>query len=346
MRDRISTKILGNGATRYGVYDEDGNLLRYEYIKLEDEPDEEGSLWNKANVLPDHIPALLGLKMGNPQVKDALNVLANIGNVHVWSQTIKIAADVPATYYLDVAAQLSVGVPPAGTGISRSVTYSESVSVADDGTVALSGTPTTATLYFSMGQPAPSEILGKYFLLDSALYFCPSDATCISNGYATPSVMLVSPQRVVGVAMIPAGTHTDFVTSTDSTAYPRDGDVGDCHYTYLGQLGGGARIEVGSYVGTGKYGASNPNSIPIKKTTKLVIVQAADHTKLGGFGYFWMLCIRGNTTSTLSSPNTSNLAKYVNTLEWDEETLSWYNDNYGFDQLNASGVMYKYIAIG
>ena len=76
MRDRISTKILGNGATRYGVYDEDGNLLRYEYIKLEDEPDEEGSLWNKANVLTDETAALLGMEQENPTVNEAFEALA------------------------------------------------------------------------------------------------------------------------------------------------------------------------------------------------------------------------------------------------------------------------------
>ena len=43
MKDRISTKILENGAVRYGIYDEAGALLRYEYIKLEDEPEVEGT---------------------------------------------------------------------------------------------------------------------------------------------------------------------------------------------------------------------------------------------------------------------------------------------------------------
>lgn len=55
MRDRESTKILNNGAVRYGIYDEDGELLRYEYIKLEDEPTVEGSLYSRANMLPDAV---------------------------------------------------------------------------------------------------------------------------------------------------------------------------------------------------------------------------------------------------------------------------------------------------
>ena len=48
IKDRIPTNVLSNGAIRYGVYDENNNLLRYEYIKREDEPLEEGTIVNKA----------------------------------------------------------------------------------------------------------------------------------------------------------------------------------------------------------------------------------------------------------------------------------------------------------
>lgn len=47
VKDRIPTKVLDNKAVRYGVYDENGKLLRYEYIKREDEPIEEGTVINK-----------------------------------------------------------------------------------------------------------------------------------------------------------------------------------------------------------------------------------------------------------------------------------------------------------
>lgn len=75
MKDRVSTKILGNGATRYGVYDETGKLLRYEYIKLEDEPDEEGTILNKANLLTDETARLLGMEQENPTVNEAFEAL-------------------------------------------------------------------------------------------------------------------------------------------------------------------------------------------------------------------------------------------------------------------------------
>jgi len=53
VKDREPTKILANGAIRYGVYDDAGNFLRYEYIKLEDEPTEEGMPLCKATLLKD-----------------------------------------------------------------------------------------------------------------------------------------------------------------------------------------------------------------------------------------------------------------------------------------------------
>ena len=47
VKDRIPTQVLDNGAIRYGVYDENNNLLRYEYMKREDEPIEEGTPVNR-----------------------------------------------------------------------------------------------------------------------------------------------------------------------------------------------------------------------------------------------------------------------------------------------------------
>lgn len=53
MRDRTPTKALENGALRYGVYAEDGSLLRYEYLALKDEPADPGTDLSKLNLLQD-----------------------------------------------------------------------------------------------------------------------------------------------------------------------------------------------------------------------------------------------------------------------------------------------------
>lgn len=70
MRDRESTNVLSNGAVRYGIYDTSGTLLRYEYIKLEDEPTVSGSVYNRANVLPDSVCEKLGIA-NTSEPKDA-----------------------------------------------------------------------------------------------------------------------------------------------------------------------------------------------------------------------------------------------------------------------------------
>lgn len=53
MRDRQPTQVLSNGAIRYGVYNANGSLSRYEYLRREDEPSAEGTPLNKANLLSD-----------------------------------------------------------------------------------------------------------------------------------------------------------------------------------------------------------------------------------------------------------------------------------------------------
>lgn len=73
MRDRIPTKILDNGAIRYGVYDESETLLRYEYMKAEDEPSQLGTPLNKNTLLKDATASKIGLTQSNPTVDDAFN---------------------------------------------------------------------------------------------------------------------------------------------------------------------------------------------------------------------------------------------------------------------------------
>lgn len=53
MRDRTPTRALENGALRYGVYAEDGSLLRYEYLALEDDPADPGTELRKSTLLQD-----------------------------------------------------------------------------------------------------------------------------------------------------------------------------------------------------------------------------------------------------------------------------------------------------
>lgn len=77
MRDRVSTHVLQNGAMRYGVYDAAGNLLRYEYIRPEDEPVETGMQPLKENYLTDETAAKVWPvdTPNNPTVSEAMDKL-------------------------------------------------------------------------------------------------------------------------------------------------------------------------------------------------------------------------------------------------------------------------------
>lgn len=94
MKDRQPTQILDNGAIRYGIYDEAGQLLRYEYMKREDAPTVEGTPLNKANLLSDATAAKIwrgATKPDDPTVNDALNKLtegtARVGDIELSSRT-------------------------------------------------------------------------------------------------------------------------------------------------------------------------------------------------------------------------------------------------------------------
>lgn len=79
MKDRQPTQVLANGAIRYGVYNADGTLNHYEYLKREDAPTVEGTPLNKANLLSDATAAKLwpnaDTRPEDPTVSEALTEL-------------------------------------------------------------------------------------------------------------------------------------------------------------------------------------------------------------------------------------------------------------------------------
>lgn len=102
----------------------------------------------------------------------------------------------------------------------------------------------------------------------------------------------------------------------------------------------GVKIEVGSYVGTGTYGKTNPNSLTFGFEPKLVLIGEV------GWNYFTVLfngigiVMAGGSNIKMTSTSFSG------------KTVSWYNiDEYTGSpkyrvQMNESGFVYHYIAIG
>lgn len=79
MQDRAGTNNLANGAVRYGVYDSSGNLLRYQWVLLADDPLATETPLLKSTMLKDETAASIwvaGDAPADPKVNDALNKLA------------------------------------------------------------------------------------------------------------------------------------------------------------------------------------------------------------------------------------------------------------------------------
>lgn len=110
----------------------------------------------------------------------------------------------------------------------------------------------------------------------------------------------------------------------------------------------GARIATGSYVGTGTYGSSNPNSLTFDFEPKLVIIQeenagARDKGNLHT-GNVW---VSESTYGTVYYYSSSiQITNQYNTLTWGSNTLSWYSSDSASSQLNFNNSTYNYLAIG
>lgn len=103
----------------------------------------------------------------------------------------------------------------------------------------------------------------------------------------------------------------------------------------VGAHGETARIAFGSYVGTGTYGADNPNSLTFGFTPAVVLLAAANVT----YGVPTVLL---RSMPALPGPSGSMTIN----LTWDGDSLSWYAVNNANAQGNQEGATYYYVAIG
>ena len=101
----------------------------------------------------------------------------------------------------------------------------------------------------------------------------------------------------------------------------------------------GVQIETGSYVGTGTYGRSNPNSLTFGFEPKLVIIRISY-----GITPYGTIMVNGQSRAYL---DTGSSNQYIINLTWGENGVSWYGQTSGeAQQLNYKNATYYYAAIG
>lgn len=302
-----------------------------------------GDALNKATFLKDATAALYGL--GAEAVPDeVLRILsrfqAGLGNEYVWRKQhdeyeyLQEARDNPGTSYTSNWINFAAW---------RGTVYYADTFTTIKGTYVLDRPVKCDTTYAD-----PNILKGKYLILvesgvsNRMYYIDPASRVIFSNSYgcAASKGVIYTIRETLGVV-------DGYVNSPNSDAYPpRESD--GFEYRSLGQLGDSARIETGSYVGTGTFGEANKNRLIFQLEPKLVLCCRKD----------WSL--RWSTGGNLSSAGWSGSFlwfepnKFVPvhwnsysgcTFEKDANTLSWYSDGAG-NQLNEASVTYNYLAIG
>ena len=114
-------------------------------------------------------------------------------------------------------------------------------------------------------------------------------------------------------------------------------------YQAIAAIPEGVQIETGSYVGTGTYGASNPNSLTFGFEPKLVIILSVDSGS------------DSQTTTDFEGPIFIKGKPYSdngNSVQFSGTTVSWHYYGYATgttaasNQRNAVGSVYYYLTIG
>ena len=262
------------------VADSDGSYPLYQCVASAN-----GSyVWRDTRRIPDSITSMLGIPAPGT-INSALNVLAHVGNLHVWDRTIVLDEGIPAGYELGPVSNGSFVIGGNSSRQDSTWTYGTEISVDDGGNVSLTGDTATVRGYNSYTGELVSTLgilVGKFAkctdtgttigIPENTIVFFPEDAVVTKTTRDSDTVAVINKyQSVEGHKKIPAGTTTDYLTSTDRNAYT-DGTVDNTTITYLGQLGEGARIEVGSYVGTGTYGTGKETSIHLPFVASLIII--------------------------------------------------------------------------
>ena len=200
----------------------------------------------------------------------------------------------------------------------------------------------TNSLSIGGGTPIPSNAdlnsyttIGNYtcVLTDTALTLsnCPAQlAFVMAVGYATGASTYVYQeirQFNTGTRYYrtkpSGGAWSDWIASYNTANKPTPSDIG------------AANVTAGSYTGTGTYGADHPNSLTFSFEPKLVVILADNNVDATSYSF-----VRG----------CSYYRGGYGHVSWSGKTMTWYVSGSGSassgTQLNSSGQIYRYVAIG
>ena len=334
MKDRIPTP---GQEGRMLITPENGDPPFYATVAMADNPSEDGTPLNKANLLTDATAALFGLSV-NAVPNDVLRWVGKY-NQHWWTKR----EYTPPTFTLgEVISGSSMSI---GNSFTYSCSYSDTIEVGHNGTVELAGNVTTESFTgVSQAQKIFDSIKGKYFKTNvtNYTYIAYRTQTSAITGSGT---IAVPHQKVTGQPSV-IGAMLSYEISNEPDTFPVNDAVDSVWYTYLGVPFDNAvaapKIQTGSYIGTGTYGKENPNTLSFNFLVKLILITGSwgnDYTQR----YTAILNVEAGTYSGLD--HIGNHA-FSGTIVRNDDEVSWYNNYNAAGQGNVANSNYTYIAIG
>ena len=231
------------------------------------------------------------------------------------------------------------------------ITYNNSIVISSSGIVSLaagSGTKRFSS-YFSDSDYFPkslSELKGKYASIQGSIYYFADDATC---SVSDKTLDWYFGLRTVTAQKVESG-YSDYIFSTDRDAYPDSGIQNGYEYHYLGIPFENARevpkIEVGSYLGTGTFGSTSPNTLTSSFTP--IIWGVFRRVSTGGVDnpvpniMLWDNNYQNMNVSVFTGVD-STTTHYITI---NGNSVSWYASTSSDGQLNSNICTYHYFAIG
>lgn len=262
----------------------------------------------------------------NKRFSDLQNFANFLGNEYVWAKTKLVGKYIENRYRVSGS-----NIQSGRHDTHVTYTYADSISIDQtDGSITLIN-PTSVSRDGTYNQNVIAEaIQNKYFTVSGLGYT--GVRYCLTATGSSDGTLSITPFDEVTAKYTIETLGFGYVNSPDPNAYPvNDGYT----YTALGMLGEKPKIVKGGYVGTGKYGSSNESSLTFD--FKPLLISISNNSAI-------TTMIR-DTEYTAYDNNASTGGNNLY-LTWNENTVSWYNSQSDYQQLNSSGKTYQYIAIG
>lgn len=301
-----------------------------------------GEVYNKNEVCTDGTLNLFGASQPN-------NILEMFGK-HWWKRRVIETGEA-------IVEELNIGqyqfTAKGSTGsLMTTLYYANSYTLNQEGYELVN--PVKFELSYTSGSSAQETFNGKYYMIGTTkgdtVYYCGTvdDSKNFNASYtynSSTETYIVTFQgvttRTYQVKTYETLGEWEFVLSTDPNAYPT-GESGMFYYEYLGvpftNAREGAKIEKGTYIGTGEYKSSSPNILTFNFVPKIVIVTGDEI-----FGNYLLVMMNGSSTVNAFPANSTGDKVF---MDWNNKTVTWYATYNASQQCNSTNTTYHYVAIG